>query len=43
MLTAKHLLEGKGAEVYSVGPEDAVLDAIRLMAERHVGDRKSVV
>ena len=37
MLTAKHLLEGKGAEVFSVGPEDAGLDAIRLMAERHVG------
>jgi CBS domain-containing protein len=37
MLTAKHLLERKGSEVYSVGPDDAVLDAIRLMAERRVG------
>jgi CBS domain-containing protein len=37
MLTAKHLLERKGSEVYSVGPDDSVLDAIRLMAERHVG------
>ncbi|HJS22552.1 MAG TPA: CBS domain-containing protein [Steroidobacteraceae bacterium] len=37
MLTARHLLERKGSEVYSVGPEDSVLDAIRLMAERHVG------
>ena len=37
MLTAKHLLERKGSEVYSVGPEDSVLDAIRSMAERHVG------
>jgi CBS domain-containing protein len=37
MLTARHLLERKGSEVHSVGPEDAVLDAIKLMAERHVG------
>ena len=37
MLTARHLLDRKGAEVYSIGPEEAVLKAIQLMAERHVG------
>lgn len=37
MLTARHLLERKGAEVYAIGPEEAVLKAIQLMADRHVG------
>ncbi len=37
MLTARHLLDRKGAEVYSIGPEEAVLKAIQLMADRHVG------
>jgi CBS domain-containing protein len=37
MLTARHLLERKGSDVYSIGPDDAVLQAIQLMAERHVG------
>ncbi len=37
MLTTKHLLDRKGSEIYSVGPEDAVLEAIQLMADRHVG------
>ncbi|MGH8631851.1 MAG: CBS domain-containing protein, partial [Burkholderiales bacterium] len=37
MLTTKHLLERKGSQIYSIGPEDAVLEAIKLMAERHVG------
>ena len=37
MLTAKHLLEGKGSQVYSVGPEEPVLEAIQLMADKHVG------
>ncbi len=37
MLTAKHLLDRKGSEIHSVGPEDAVLEAIQLMADRHVG------
>lgn len=35
--TVRHLLEAKGREVFSVRPEDPVLEAIRLMAEHHVG------
>lgn len=37
MLTTKHLLDRKGSQIYSIGPEDAVLEAIQLMADRHVG------
>ncbi len=37
MLTTRHLLDRKGSQIYSIGPEDAVLEAIQLMAERHVG------
>jgi len=37
MLTAKQLLERKGTEVHSIGPEDPVLEAIELMAEKHIG------
>jgi CBS domain-containing protein len=37
MTTVRHLLEGKGKAVFAVGPEDPVLEAIRLMAEHHVG------
>lgn len=37
MLQVKHLLAEKGRQVYSVGPDEPVLAAIRTMAERHVG------
>jgi CBS domain-containing protein len=37
MRNARHLLEGKGSAIYSVTPVDSVLDAIRRMAEHHVG------
>jgi len=37
MTTVRHLLDGKGRAIFSVGPEDPVLEAIRLMAEHHVG------
>lgn len=37
MTTARHLLDRKGRAVFSVGPEDPVLEAIRLMADHHVG------
>lgn len=37
MTTVKHLLERKGSQIYSVGPDDPVLGAIEVMAERHVG------
>jgi CBS domain-containing protein len=35
--TVRHLLENKGRAIFSVGPEDPVLEAIELMAEHHVG------
>ncbi len=37
MLTVKHLLERKGSQVFSVTPDTPVLEAIRLMAEKHIG------
>lgn len=37
MLRVKHLLGNKGREVWSVAPEDSVLDAIRMLAEKHIG------
>ena len=37
MATARHLLEGKGRALYCIGPDEPVLEAIRLMAEHHVG------
>jgi CBS domain-containing protein len=37
MTTVRQLLDGKGRAIYSIGPEDPVLQAIKLMAERHVG------
>ena len=37
MNQVKHLLEIKGKTVHAVAPDAAVLDAIRLMAERRVG------
>lgn len=37
MTTVRQLLEGKERVLYSVAPEAPVLEAIRLMAEHHVG------
>jgi CBS domain-containing protein len=37
MASVRDLLDSKGTAIYSVGPEDPVLDAIKTMAERHVG------
>ena len=37
MTTVRMLLESKGRAIHSVEPQAAVLDAIRLMAEHHVG------
>jgi CBS domain-containing protein len=37
MATARHLLDRKGRAIFSVGPDDPVLEAIRMMAEHHVG------
>jgi CBS domain-containing protein len=35
--TVSRILEGKGNDIWSVGPDDSVYDAIKLMAERQVG------
>ncbi|HET9108792.1 MAG TPA: CBS domain-containing protein [Steroidobacteraceae bacterium] len=37
MVTVRHLLDRKGRALFSIEPEDPVLEAIRLMADRHVG------
>ena len=37
MASVRDLLEAKGSAIFSVGPNDPVLDAIKLMAQRHVG------
>jgi CBS domain-containing protein len=35
--SVRQLLEGKGRAIYSVAPDAPVLEAIRVMAEHHVG------
>jgi CBS domain-containing protein len=37
MATARHLIDRKGRAVFSIGPDEPVLEAIRIMADRHVG------
>jgi CBS domain-containing protein len=37
MKLAKNILDGKGNEIWSVGTEATVLDAIGLMAEKRIG------
>ena len=37
MTHVSQLLDRKGRAIYSIEPEDPVLEAIRLMAEHHVG------
>jgi CBS domain-containing protein len=37
MKTVGELLESKGYDVWSVAPDDSVLDALRLMADKNVG------
>jgi CBS domain-containing protein len=37
MMTLQMLLDGKGGRIHSIGPDAPVLDAIRAMAENHVG------
>jgi len=37
MRTVRQLLDGKPADVFSITPDAAVIDAIRSMAERRVG------
>jgi len=37
MTSVRQLLDRKGRQVFSIAPGTPVLDAIRTMAERHVG------
>lgn len=37
MKRARHLLESKGSEIWSIGPDASVLDAIKMMAEKGIG------
>jgi CBS domain-containing protein len=37
MQTVSQLLQAKGSQIFSVGPNDSVLRAIEIMATRHVG------
>jgi CBS domain-containing protein len=37
MKTVAQLLDDKGCDIWSIAPEDSVLDALRLMAKRNVG------
>lgn len=37
MVPVSQLLAAKGSEIYQVGPQDPVFEAIRLMAEKGVG------
>lgn len=37
MLQVRHLLLEKGDRVYAIGPDQPVLEAIRLMADKYIG------
>lgn len=37
MRTVRQLLEAKAAEVFAIGPDAPVIEAIRLMAEKRIG------
>jgi len=37
MMNVRQLLDRKGRELFSIAPGAAVLEAVRMMAERHVG------
>ncbi len=37
METVKYLLQAKGSAVWSVGPDDSVLTALQMMAEKNIG------
>ena len=37
MRTVRHLLEAKAPEVFAIGPDEPVIDASRLMAEKRIG------
>ena len=37
MKTVKHLLSGKGSQIYSIRPDTRVIEALQLMAQKDVG------
>lgn len=37
MITVRHLLDRKGRALFAIAPQDPVLEAIRMMADHHVG------
>jgi len=37
MTSVRHLLARKGGEIWSIGPEDTVFDAIKMMADKNIG------
>ncbi|HEY2037968.1 MAG TPA: CBS domain-containing protein [Steroidobacteraceae bacterium] len=37
MTLVRHLLDRKGRALFSIGPDEPVLEAVRMMAERRVG------
>jgi CBS domain-containing protein len=37
MTTLRDIIHKKGDEIYSIGPEASVLEALKLMAERNIG------
>lgn len=37
MLQVKHLIAEKGSQVHAIGPDDPVLAAVQLMADRYIG------
>jgi CBS domain-containing protein len=36
-MKAKHILRSKGADVFAVGPDDSVADAVSLLNEKNIG------
>lgn len=37
MRNVRHLLEAKAPEIFAIGPDSPVIDAMRMMAEKHIG------
>jgi CBS domain-containing protein len=37
METVRQLLDAKGSQIYSIGPDEKVIDALKVMAEEDVG------
>lgn len=35
--TVRHILESKGNDIWTIGPDETVFEALRLMAEKRVG------